>query len=101
MEQKQMIYNIKTGKGQFTGNLKDGTPVTGTYIITPADEVVLQFVMVSINKDEPEYSEGNTYYELDPSQVDFDELTEVIEMRLGGWPRPAALRYLREAGELA
>ena len=78
------LYNIKCSNGNFTANLKGGTPVKGEYSISEQDEVTLESV---------EVFESDGSFEVSSAELDFEELEEVISMRLGNFPTTRASKY--------
>ncbi len=80
------IHNIKVYKGELHGNLEDGRKVIGHYRINKDDSVTLLDLFV-LSLDATDFDD------LKPSQVDYSELEDVIDMKLGNFVTSRASQY--------
>lgn len=87
---KQIIHNIRIGKGTLTGTLSSGATAVAFYTVNRDESVTVDSVTVI---------ENDGSYELDPAagEVDLEELADVVDMKLGNFATTRSLNYLKQS----
>lgn len=91
MSTKTLVHNVTVGRGELHGMLSNGEIVKGFYKIEADDTVTLLDLIAYMKPDDPYVK--NVYYDLPPSEVDYEELEDVISMKLGNFATTRGKNY--------
>lgn len=90
---KLLVHNIKVAKGEMHGMLTNGEKVVGFYKVEPDETITLLDLVAYMKVDDLERTPRHLTYDLPPSEVDYEELEDVISMKLGNFPTTRAKNY--------